>query len=200
MLYLSRHSGMKKNLPIHKKIVRVAKSTPKKGYTNNMALSNAKYQQALVFFVTNCNNNRLGLVKLNKLFYYLDFISYRDRSTPVTNETYVHLQMGPLAKNLEEQITDAVSGGLISMDEKESEKYGTRNTYKPLTSVDLSVFDEYEKNLLHEICREFSTWSTEQMIAQTHTEAPWVYSEPNKKLDYELAEDIEILSKEEVCA
>jgi uncharacterized phage-associated protein len=165
-----------------------------------MALSTTKYQQALVFFVTNCNNNRLGLVKLNKLFYYLDFISYRDRSTPVTNETYIHLQMGPLAKNLENQIEQAVQHGLISVAEKESDKYGTRNMYKPVASVDLSVFDEYEKKLLHEICKEFSTWSTDKMIAQTHTEAPWVYSEPNKKIDYELAEDIEILSKEEVCA
>ena len=43
-------------------------------------------------------------MKLNKLFYYLDFISYRDRRTTVTGETYVHLSKGPLATSLETDI------------------------------------------------------------------------------------------------
>jgi hypothetical protein len=29
------------------------------------------------------------------------------------------------------------------------------------------------------------------MIAQTHSEAPWVFSEANKSLDYKNADDIE---------
>ena len=31
------------------------------------------------------------------------------------------------------------------------------------------------------------------MVALTHTEAPWFYSEMNAKIDYQLSSDIDIL-------
>lgn len=155
-------------------------------------LNREKYINALLFFVENCNNDHLGIMKLNKLFYYLDFISYRDRHQTVTGETYAHLPKGPFAKELEpEIITEAVKSGAIEHQEEASEKFGKRNRFKIIESANLDVFDNYEKKLLFNICEEFSNWKTGQMVAQTHSEAPWVFSEANQDLDYEEADDIE---------
>ena len=93
---------------IHTRIIsRVVKMACMAHTTRNMtvpALNRDKYTQALLYFITECGNEHLGITKLNKLFYYLDFISYRDRRTTVTGETYVHLSKGPLATSLETDI------------------------------------------------------------------------------------------------
>jgi len=67
-----------------------------------MVIKKEKYINALIFFISHCGNEKLGITKLNKLFYYLDFISYRDREESITGETYVHLPMGPVASQLKE--------------------------------------------------------------------------------------------------
>jgi len=162
-----------------------------------MAIKKEKYINALLYFISHCSNEKLGITKLNKLFYYLDFISYRDSKESVTGETYLHLQMGPFASQLQDKIIrEAEKQKLITQDEDESMKFGKRNRYQALTKPDISIFSAYEKKLLDYICRTFKDWNTDQMIAQTHSEAPWVFSEANKSLDYKNADDIEFFMKD----
>ncbi len=157
-----------------------------------MVIKTKKYINALLYFVSNCSNEKLGITKLNKLFYYLDFISYRDNKESVTGETYLHLQMGPFASELQDKIIkEAEKQKLITQNEDESLKFGKRNRYQALATPDISVFSDYEISLLKFICKTFKNWNTDQMIAQTHSEAPWVFSEVNKSLDYKNADDIE---------
>lgn len=162
-----------------------------------MAINKEKYTNAFLYFITHCSNEKLGLTKLNKLFYYLDFISYRDRGQSVTGEVYVHLPMGPFATDLKDTIIErAKSRNLATQSEEESAKFGKRNRYRALVSPDMTVFDEYEQELLGYLCKNFKDWNTDQMIAQTHSEAPWVFSEVSKKLDYKNADDIEFFLDE----
>lgn len=155
-------------------------------------INREKYINALLYFISECGNEKLGITKLNKLFYYLDFISYRDKKESITGETYVHLPMGPFASSLENKIIPlAEKKGVIQHYKEKSDKFGKRNRYKAKVPYDLSIFDEYEKKLLNHICNEFRDWNTDQMIAQTHSEAPWVFSKPNSMLDYNSADDIE---------
>lgn len=159
------------------------------------ALNRDKYTNALLYFITECGNEHLGITKLNKLFYYLDFISYRDRGLSVTGETYMRLPKGPFAKSLEENILpSARSKKLIEHKQEKSDRYGVRNRFRAVAKYDLSVFDEYERKLLRRICMEFKDWNTDKMIAQTHSEAPWVFSKVNRPLDYKEADDIELLA------
>jgi len=52
-------------------------------------INKEKYINALLYFIENCNNKFLGKTKLNKLFYYLDFIYYRDHKVSVTLDIYI---------------------------------------------------------------------------------------------------------------
>ena len=154
-----------------------------------------KYLNALLFFLENCNNSYLGIMKLNKLFYYLDFIAYRDTGQSVTGETYLHLPNGPLAKTLGDVVlSEAENDGLIDRNLAPSETYGERNTFIALKGSDTGVFSEYEIDLLSKICAEFKDWNTAQMVAQTHMEAPWVFANANDELNYKDADDIEFFS------
>ena len=166
-----------------------------------MAIKKEKYINSLLYFISQCNNEKLGITKLNKLFYYLDFISYRDRGDSITGEKYIRLPMGPYASKLVDKIIPiAEEENLITQTKDKSSKFGKRSRYEALVDFDLSVFDDYEKELLSYICETFKNWTTDQMIAQTHVEAPWVFSEPSKALDYNNADDIEFFMKDSVCA
>ena len=125
----------------------------------------------------------------------MDFISYRDRGLTVTGETYVHLPKGPFADSLQSVILPlAEKENLVEQKEDISEKFGKRNRFKALKKPDMSLFDDYEKKLLEYLCVTFKDWTTDQMVAQTHTEAPWVFSKPSKSLDYNNADDIEFFA------
>ncbi|MEI7463460.1 MAG: type II toxin-antitoxin system antitoxin SocA domain-containing protein, partial [Candidatus Taylorbacteria bacterium] len=102
----------------------------------------------------------------------------------MTNETYIRLPKGPFAERLEKMIESAKKDKLIDCKQDDSEKFGKRNRFQAIGQPELSIFSVYEKGLLVNLCKTFKEWSTDQMIAQTHTEAPWVFSTPSKSLNY----------------
>lgn len=159
-------------------------------------ISKEKYRNAVLYFVKNCNNKYLGATKMNKLVYYLDFLNYRDRDASVTGEVYYNRQYGPVPSKIDEVVDELRQEGLLEIKEDPYKKDRMRKSYEAKQSPDMSVFSEEEKSLLGVICREFKDYSTPKIVAQTHLEAPWFYSKPQQKIDYDRAYAIEILSEE----
>ena len=155
-----------------------------------MAINRKKYINALLFFIKECNNKYLGVVKLNKLFYYLDFIYYRDNKKSVTGDCYCCKEFGPVPLELDKIIFTANQEGLISI--KESFNKGRKRTeFKALKNYDLSCFNKREKDLFANIINEFKSYKTDEIVVQTHLEAPWFYANLYEKIDYNDATDIE---------
>lgn len=158
-------------------------------------LDKAKYMGAVLYFVKYCNNAFLGATKLNKLLYYLDFISYRDMEKPVTGDIYIHKDFGPVPENIDVILSELKTENFISA---EIIPYmdGFKQKFEALKAPDLASFSEYEKNLLHDICKTFELWETEKIVAQTHLEAPWFYSQPYETVDYAYSKDIDLFVKD----
>jgi uncharacterized phage-associated protein len=160
-----------------------------------MKINKTKYFNAILFFLSYCNNQYLGVTKLNKLLYYLDFISYRDRGTAVTGDKYIHLEYGPVPAIVNSQILPEMKlAGMLDIEEmpyknKHTVKFASKNV------SDISVFNDYEKKLLQAICDEFKAMKTEELVAQTHIEAPWYYSKMFDEIDFKNAMDIDLLTK-----
>ncbi|MCY3804511.1 MAG: Panacea domain-containing protein [Candidatus Saccharibacteria bacterium] len=154
-----------------------------------------KYKFAILYFILNCNNDFLGATKLNKLLYYLDFISYRDRGHSVTGESYVNKPYGLVPKDIENQLNRLQSEGCIKIVNKPYEsRHKTQFVIKNYGDQEYSdIFEDYEQKLLDAICKQFKEWNTSMIVDQTHLEAPWVYSEDGKIVDYELSKDIDII-------
>lgn len=158
-----------------------------------MPINRQKYQNAVLYFIKHCNNDYLGTTKLNKLLYYLDFASYRDRKKTVTNDRYLHLDYGPVSVSLKEDIIPSMkSSGLIQVDTVEY-RDGKKKIFEAKAEPDASVFDDYEKKLLYTICKKFKNYTTDQIVSQTHAEAPWYYSEYFDEIDFEDSADIDII-------
>ncbi len=153
-----------------------------------MGIKEEKYKNAVLYFIKKCNNSFLGATKLNKLVYYLDFLSYRDRKKSVTNDVYCSKQYGPVPKSI-----DFIKKYLEKQNSIEIKKKKEREEYISKKDSDLGVFDDYEKRLLMKICNEFLDYDTNKIVAQTHLEGPWFYSKNGSEITYDYASSIEVL-------
>ncbi len=153
-----------------------------------------KYKNAVLYFLNHCNNKYLGATKLNKLLYYLDFISYRDRKKIVTGDVYVHKLFGPIPENADEILVKLQEEEKIKVDKvpyKDSGKF----KFEANVKSSLSSFDSYEKELLKYLCNTFLPWSSSKIVNQTHLESPWFYSKPYEKVDLKYASNVDFFTK-----
>jgi uncharacterized phage-associated protein len=168
---------------------------------NENQLDIGKYENAALYFINHCNNSFLGKTKINKLFYYLDFISYRDGKKSVTGDSYTHNKLGPVPDSLLTEIIPRLKEKRkIDITESEISKDGeTFITYKfiALENPDMSFFNLEEIRLLKNICKEFNSWTSDKMVEQTHFEAPWFYSLKGEKIDFEYARDIDFFQDQD---
>lgn len=176
----------------------LSSNNPPSQMVSSPAINSQKYSQAVLAFLDECNNRYLGKTKLNKLMYYLDFISYRDRQESVTNDSYIHKDLGPVPSEIDNVLADLVQQGFIKAEREpsQSEEGIERWKFEALTAPNMQVFDSYEKHLIKNICNEFKDWDTQKIVAQTHLEAPWFYSKPYSRVDYKYASDIEFFQPE----
>ena len=158
-----------------------------------MALNKIKYENAILYFIKYCNNKYLGATKLNKLLYYLDFINYRDRKDSVTGDFYIHNHYGPTPSKVNVVISEMLERGDIEV-KKDPFENSHSTSFNIKKDVDEKVFDKKEQELLKNICKEFSDWSTDKIVEQTHLESPWFYSKPFERVDYKYSSDIEFFN------
>lgn len=150
------------------------------------------YKNAVLYFLKYCNNRYLGKTKLNKLLYYLDFISFRDHKKTVTGDVYIHQEYGPVPATVEEILTSLKTQGVIdakAIPHKDGEKI--KFEIKDSKFFDENVFSNQQKELLKKICDEFGAWTTDKIVTQTHLEAPWFFSKPLEIVDYKYSKDID---------
>ena len=72
-----------------------------------MSIPLLKLKAILLYFCQNTDPKFLGKVKLMKLFYFLDFTHVKKYGSPVTFDTYVHLEHGPIPSTIKNLIDDA---------------------------------------------------------------------------------------------
>ena len=158
-----------------------------------MTLNKIKYKNSILYFIKYCNNKYLGATKLNKLLYYLDFINYRDSNASVTGDFYIHNHYGPTPSEVTVVISEMLEKGDIEV-KKDPFENSHSTSFNVKKDVDEKVFDEKEQELLKNICKEFSDWSTDKIVEQTHLESPWFYSKPFERVDYKYSSDIEFFN------
>lgn len=175
-----------------------------------MKISIAKLKAILVYFCTYTDPRFLGKVKLMKLFYFLDFIHLKEYGSPVTYDTYVNLEHGPIPstiKNLVDSVFDDIDSSILA-DTIKIEIPSNYPMYKvsatrSFTEADRGYFSETEIAILERVCARFGNKNTSQIKEASHKEAPWRETKLLDTIPYTLAvldpdskvekEDIELL-------
>lgn len=186
----------------------LATSWSKKGeYMSNISLPKLK---AILLYFGN-NTKYLGKVKLMKLFYFLDFVHAKKYGAPVTYDTYIHLEHGPIPSTIlnliDTAVDDPAKSALNDVIHFESIKrqQGGKKMIKMIPNrefgeADKKYFSVSELEVLKEVCEKFYSNNADSIEKASHAEAPWKETNLMDTIPYSLAakdEDSEV-TKEEI--
>lgn len=171
-----------------------------------------KLKAILLYFCENTDPKFLGKVKLMKLFYFLDFLHVKSYGSPVTYDTYVNLEHGPIPsfiKNLVDTAADDIDSSKLADTISFEKPIGT-DMYRVLptrkfTEDDKKYFSETELEILEKVCARFGNKNTSYIEEASHKETPWKATSFLEEIPYTLAakdidstvdeEEIELLLK-----
>ena len=180
-----------------------------------MKISLPKLKAILLYFGNNTDTKFLGKVKLMKLFYFLDFLHVKKHGSPVTYDTYVNLEHGPIPSTIKNLIDTAAEdidrsslSDTISCEWQELSDGGSMCRIKParkFTKEDAKHFSDSELRILDQVCKRFGDKNTRDIEDASHKEAAWTKAQLLEEIPYSLAaedrdsqvtkEEIELLLK-----
>lgn len=153
-----------------------------------------KLKAILLYLANNTDAKFLGKVKLMKLFYFLDFMHVKKYGTPVTYDTYINLEHGPIPsaiKNLIDTADDDLDSSALADTIHFEHPKGTQMSRilpnRKFTEKDRKLFSETELDILQKVCELFGDKNTQYVEKISHKEAPWDKTSFLDKIPYELA-------------
>jgi putative zinc finger/helix-turn-helix YgiT family protein len=149
-----------------------------------------KFIQSVIYFC-DCG---IGITKLNKLLFYMDFKHFKTHGHSITGLAYARLPFGPVPDQYRAlysmlTIEEAVLNSNIEFQAGEE---WHRETYASQVKPDLEVFDESELTTIKFIKNHFSSWSTGRISDYSHEEKGYVDTENSMKISYRFAETLRI--------
>ena len=155
-----------------------------------------KLKAVLLYFTSNTDVKYLGKVKLMKLIYFLDFMHLKTYGTPVTYDTYINLEHGPIPsfiKNLVDNAADDIDSSILSDTIAFERPAGTKMfrvlPKRSLTEKDEKLFTETELDILQKVCIKYGNKNTQYVEDASHKEAPWKKPSQLQPISYTLAAD-----------
>ncbi|MEK7187189.1 MAG: type II toxin-antitoxin system antitoxin SocA domain-containing protein [Patescibacteria group bacterium] len=150
-------------------------------------INEKKYKNAILFFAQKIQNGTLGKLKLMKLLYFLDFDFFEKYGDSVTNDEYLRFEHGPIPRMAEKIIKEMDGKEIKIVRKKIKEGMNDQQHIEALKDFDVNVFTKEELLMLEEIASKWERFSGSEMKAATHGEAPWIGTQPNGVIDYNLA-------------
>jgi len=159
-----------------------------------------KLKALILYFCSNTDPKFLGKVKLMKLFYYTDFMHVKRYGAPITYDTYVHLEHGPipsaimnLVDSAEYDIDSSELADTISIDKPENIRMCRILGQRKFSDADAKLFSKAELETLKKVCIRFGDKNTKYIEDASHNEAPYSKTDLLETIPYSLA------SKDDDC-
>ena len=143
--------------------------TTLRGADNGYAqLSLSRLKNIMLYILNRCDE--VWCTKMNKLLFYTDFMSYRERGMAMTGLSYRAIDFGPVPERWDRvysefpevrqelrQVGDFVGSVLIASEEP-----------------DYTMFTDAELKVLDTICTHFSKMSSREISRISHDEDAWL--------------------------
>lgn len=108
-----------------------------------------------------------GRVKLNKIIWRADFLSFFQRRQPVTGRTYQKLKQGPALIEITPVMHDLLRDGFLI---EETRLHGRRQEHRPVAKADpvLKLFSPEDLEFLDESLRHYWTMTGTETSDESH--------------------------------
>ncbi len=159
-----------------------------------MSLSLPKLKAIILYFTNNTNTKYLGKVKLMKLFYFLDFKHVKKYGAPVTYDTYVNMEYGPVPSSIKNMIDYASENlkksplkDIVTFETPPKTRMKRLLPTRKLKESERDLFTPTELGMLEEVCKIFGEKKTAEIKDISHKEASWRETGYLEEIPYTLA-------------
>jgi len=153
--------------------------------SNGFTMLNIDKIEAMISYIAEKVNN-LFKVKLMKMLWYSDVLSYNESGCSMTGMVYRHEQMGALPvghyslMNLEN----------LNVQEEMSYNYDTMLHVYPTANMDYSVLSDGEKAILNKVITKFKDYKAKDIVDYMHDERAYAETKPGEIIPFSLAKEI----------
>lgn len=152
-----------------------------------MTLNRKKYQEAILYLCRKLGGEVRGKKKLAKLLYFADFDFYEKYNKSITGDVYKALPMGPFPVALEEMTKEMTGENLLEVDQiGGADGYNPTEVYRAVSESEESTLDDEERQMLDRVVLKYGHLNGTQLQELSHAEAPYIGTEPQSKIAYEL--------------
>jgi len=141
-----------------------------------------KFKEAILFLASHCPPEELGNVKLHKMLYFADMITFLEEGRPLTGVDYLKQKFGPTARHLTSAVDELAREGRLTVRESEyhgffKKDYVAARPFKPLRLT------EGEVALLQDVA-DFVRGKTARQISEISHNAAWEAAELGEVIPY----------------
>lgn len=141
--------------------------------------------EAMISYIAEVTSN-LFKVKLMKMLWYVDAVSFVERGYSMSGMVYRHEAMGALPvghyslMNLEN----------LNIQEEISYNYDTMLHVYPVKGMDYSVLSEDEMRILDKVISKFNNYKAKEIVDYMHKEKAYLDTNPGEIIPFSLAKEI----------
>lgn len=155
--------------------------------SNGFTILNIDKIEAMISYIAEKVSN-LFKVKLMKMLWYSDALSFIENGFAMTGMVYRHETMGALPighyslMNLEN----------LNVKEEMGYNYDTVIHIYPIAGMDYSVLSDEEKNILDKVIEKFKNFKTKEIVDYMHEEKAYIETNVGEIIPFSLAKEIRI--------
>ncbi|PHR77847.1 Panacea domain-containing protein [Henriciella sp.] len=144
-----------------------------------------KFKDAIWTVASLCPPEELGNVKLHKILYFADMLTFLDEGRPLTGVEYLKQKFGPTARYLTAAVAELAAEGLLSVEETDYHGF-LKKTYVPHGAPRITRLSEAEITLLREVS-EYVRGKSAKEISEISHNAAWEAAELGEVIPYTTA-------------
>ena len=138
---------------------------PENGYAQ---LSLVRLKNIMLYLLNRCDD--VWCTKMNKLLFYVDFMSYRERGMAMTGLSYRAIDFGPVPERWDRVYSEFPEVRQELRQVKDFEG----NVLIGLEEPDLTLFADTELKILDTICTKFGKLTSREVSRISHNENAWL--------------------------
>ncbi len=127
-----------------------------------------RLKNIMMFILGKCGD--VWCTKMNKLLFYVDFLSYRERGMAMTGLTYKAIEFGPVPERWDRVYSEFPE---VYQELKSAGDF-VGNVLRTSGQADLTVFSDGELKVMERVCSAFATCSSRDISRLSHQEAAWL--------------------------
>lgn len=156
-------------------------------YSGNTKLDFNKIVDTIRYYANSPKVNNLYKIKLMKMLWYADFLSYKRYNRAITGLVYTAMPMGALP--IAHKSIVELKG--ITYDEVD---FGNGSGYKFVKNncTNYEALSQEDRDVLNTVIQVFGKSSKEQIVDKMHTEVAYKETKAGNAIDYKYAKDLDI--------